>query len=143
MDALLAVWIINRLKDRSANRRTLKDHFIEEIKGIRAEYAKCLSNLYSSKSIAANVLPWFKLMNMKIDDVAKHVHRKYKIDRDKLRPYQIDLRELVTNNDDFVRHFNSGRPVVFTTQSKNELMMFQQSNVHLFNDIIISINDFD
>ena len=62
------------------------------------EYKTFLTNLYLNTTHPQKIIPWFKLMNIKVDDLMSIVNAKYKIDEKKLKPYQIDLRELITNS---------------------------------------------
>lgn len=140
VNAGLAYWIVRTIQNKLTNKRVLKDHFINEIKEIRNEYKTCLNNLYSNNTHPHRVIPWFKLMNIKVDDLMKIVYTKYKIDRSKLKPYQIELRDLITNNNDFMAQYNSDK-VTFTEGSRSQLIKFQQSHNQLFNEIIITIND--
>ena len=69
-----------------------------------------------------------------------YLKEKYKIDEKKLEPYQNELRELITNNNDFINQFRNDK-VVFSEASRSELIKFQQTHNKLFNEIIIAIND--
>lgn len=140
VNAILAYWIVRTIQNKLTNKRVLKDHFINEIKEIRNDYKTFLNNLYSNTTHPQRVIPWFKLMNIKVDDLMKIVHTKYSIDKGKLKPYQIELQELITNNEDFIAQYN-GEKVVFSETSRTQLIKFQQSHNQLFNEIIITIND--
>lgn len=145
VNAILAYWIVRTIQNKLTNRRVLKDHFINEVKEIRSEYKICLTNLYNNKTHPENVIPWFKLMNIKVSDLMKLIHTKYKIPVNSLLPYQNDLRELVTNNDEFNHQFKekkeANKPVEFSDNSRHSLIKFQQEHNHIFNDIIVAIND--
>lgn len=143
VNATIGIWIVKTIQNRLTNKRTLKDHFINELKDIRNEYKTCLNNLYTDQTIAKKVMPWFKLMNIKVADLMKHISIKYKIPKDFLNPYQNELRELITNNPEFISQFNSTVPIKFSDSSKVMLIKFQQDNTHLFQELIIQINDCD
>lgn len=140
VNAGLAYWIVRTIQNKLTNKRVLKDHFINEIKEIRNDYKTCLDNLYSNNTHPHRVIPWFKLMNIKVEDLMTIVSTKYKIDKSKLKPYQIELLDLITNNHDFMAQYNSDK-VTFSENSRSQLIKFQQSNNQLFNEIIIAIND--
>lgn len=138
----LAIWIVRTIQNKLTNKRTLKDHFINEVKDIRNEYKTCLSNLYSNQTKPKKVIPWFKLMNIKVDDLMLLISTKYKkVERNFLNPYQIEIRELITENDDFISKFESDDTLNFSENSKSQIIIFQQKHNHLFNDVIILIND--
>jgi hypothetical protein len=137
----LAVWIVNTIQNRMTNKRTLKDHFISEVKEIRNDYKTLLSNLYSDKMIAKELPSRFKLMNIKVSDIMTLIFDKYRIDKTMLSPYQNNLRELITENEDFIKNFEKENSLKFSENSKIQIMKFQQDNNHLFNELIIKIND--
>lgn len=140
VNALLAYWIVRTIQNKLTNKRVLKDHFINEIKEIRNDYKTCLNNLYTNNTHPHRVIPWFKLMNIKVDDIMEIIHLKYKVNKSKLKPYQIELQELITNNHDFMAHYNNEK-VNFSEQSKAQIIKFQQTHNQIFNEIIMSIND--
>lgn len=137
----LAIWIVRTIQNNLKNRRVLKDHFITELKDIRKEYKICLTNLYANSTYPKNIIPWFKLMNIKVTDLMECITLKYKIDKATLSPYQNELRDLVTDNEDFIRQYESNSPVIFSEGSKNTFILFQQKYNGLFNQLIIKIND--
>jgi len=141
INSALAIWIVKKIQNRLTNKRVLKDHFIAEIKEIRDEYRCFLNDLYASKKTASVIIPWFKLMNIKTNDVLELINVKYEIDKTILSPYQNNLRELITENKDFIENYNKNCPIVFSEISKTQIIKFQQDNNHLFNEIIVKIND--
>lgn len=141
VNSALTIWIVRTIQNRLTNKRVLKDHFIVEIKEIRSEYKCFLNKLYANKMTAQSIIPWFKLMNIKINDIIDLISEKYRIDKTILKPYQNDLRELITENEDFIKMFKSDKPIDFSDNSKNQFIKFQQENNHLFNKIIVKIND--
>lgn len=141
VNSALAFWIVRTIQTKLTNRRVLKDHFISEIKEIRNDYRNCMNNLYSNNTSAKKVIPWFKLMNIKIEDLMICINDKYKIDKKLLSPYQNELRDLITENVDFINQFKSGKPIEFSDLSRNSFIKFQQEHNQLFNHLIIKIND--
>lgn len=141
VNALVAWWIVRTIQNRLTNNRVLKDHFIEEIKDIRNEYRNFLNNLYAAKTEIRTIIPWFKLMNIRVSDLMTLIHQKYSIDQQTLSPYQNDLRELVTESDEFNMQFREGGNIIFSESTKTKLIEFQNTYNHLFNELIININD--
>lgn len=142
VNAGLAYWIVQTIQNKLTNKRVLKDHFINEIKEIRNDYKTCLNNLYSNNAQPERIIPWFKLMNIRVNDLMFHIHQKHRIDKKKLDPYQNELRELITNNNDFINSFKFKKDkIVFSSESRSEIIKFQQTHNKLFNGIIIAIND--
>ncbi|ATA83766.1 hypothetical protein [Capnocytophaga sputigena] len=140
INSSLSIWLVITIQNRLTNKRVLKDHFITEIKDIRSEYKIFLNNLYSNNTRVKSVIPWFKLMNIKVIDIMRTINEIYKIDENILNPYQNELRELITENEDFISSFNLEQNIIFSDNSKTKIIEFQQKNNSLFNRLIIEIN---
>lgn len=143
VNAAFGFWIVRTIQGKMTDKRVLKDHFIVEIKELRSEYKSFLIHLYSNNIHPKKVIPWFKLMNIKIDDLMELISPRYKIDKNVLLPYQTSLRDLVTENEDFMQQFKVDKNVVFTEGSRASFIKFQQEHNKLFNSVITKINDAD
>lgn len=141
VNSLLAIWIVRTLQSNLANKRYLKDHLIQEIKNLRNEYSKFLNELNSGNMKPQKVAPWFKLMNIKVHDTMELVNEKYKIDKDLLKNYQVELRDLVTEFEEFNTNYRKNCNIQLGSQSLRHLIQFQQKNQSKFNKLIININD--
>ena len=76
-----------------------------------------------------------------MNDLIVILNSKYKIQIDKLLPYQTELPELITDSDDFINQFKGDKPVKFSQETKKSIIRFQQQHNQLFNELIILIND--
>lgn len=143
ISAGLAIWLARTIQNRLTNRRVLKDYLIQEIKELRTEYRDFFKKIYTDDGIkGSETLSWLKLMQLKGDDLLKIANKRYRIDLKILNPYQIDLPEIITENEEFNAQFKS-MYISFTENSRRKFNMFEQMNDHLFNEIIILINDAD
>lgn len=140
VNIILTIWIITRIQNKSNNKRLLKDHYINEIKEIKNDYKILLSNLYNCKVSPKTVIPWFKLMNIKVNDIMDEINCNYSINKNFLNSYQNELRDLLTDNEDFNNQFNDEK-LIFSVNSKNSIIKFQQEYNKLFNQIILKINN--
>lgn len=135
----LTIWIVVVIQNKLTNKRALKDYLIEELKGFRLEYRVFFNDLLSSKLKPQTMLAWFKLMNIKIDDFMEIANKQYKIDKNMLNAFQNDLRELITENKDYINCYNK-KVVTLSSASQSAIIKFQQENFKKFNEIIIIIN---
>lgn len=140
VNVLLTIWIVTVIQDKLTNRRALKDYMIDEIKGFRSEYRLFFNNLFASKMNPQTVLAWFKLMNIKIEDFMEIAHKQYDIDKNLLKAFQNDLRELITENEDYIKCYNKD-VVIFSPASQSAIIKFQQENFKRFNSVIVAINE--
>lgn len=141
VNAILAFWVVNELQKKIDNQRTLKNHFISEVKEIQKDYQKYLSKLYNGKMTPKKTLAWFKLMNIKINNLIELIHSIYGIDDKILHPYQVKLRELITENDDYINKFKEDNTISLSDKSKNSIMNFHDKNRIIFSRLIVTINN--
>ncbi len=121
--------------------RVLKNHLISEINGIRLEYRDFLKNISTGKITPKTVSPWFKLMNIKTQDLMMLIEEKYKIDKSVLSPFQLELLMLITEMDEFNSAYSSNDAISLNPSSLNRIIKFQQNYSNRFNKLIVSIND--
>lgn len=140
VNSALAIWIVTSVQNTLSNKRILKDHFIEEVKYIRDGYRIYLSNSIQGKLDPSNAQAWFKLMNMKIDDLMQHLNSSYAIDLNFLKSFQVDLRSVILESPDFMNQYTK-KNVDFSSNTKSDILRFQQDHGKIFNDLIIKINE--
>ncbi len=136
----LTYWIIDSLQDRKNNKRILKDHYINEVKEIKSDFKTLFTELFGAKITPKNFLTWYKLANVKMKDLVEDLNEIYKIESNCLNPYQTELRNIITENKDYISQFKKDELKLSPT-TKNILIRFQQNNNKIFNKIIIKINN--
>lgn len=141
INVIFGVWVIITIQKNLNNRRILKDHFIAEIKDIRNEYRDFLVSLSSNRIKPKQVAPWFKLMNIKVTNLVGILNNKYNLDNKVLYPYQVELRETVTEFEEYINNFKTNTEIKLNDESMGKIINFQQTNNGIFNKIIIHIND--
>lgn len=141
VNSCLAIWVVKNLQKNLANRRYLKNHIISEIKDLKSDYRNFLNELHLGKIKPKKIAPWLKLINIKVQDVMEIVSDKYKIDENTLRNYQVELRKVITEFDEFILNYKENKCFKLKDKSIQELIKFQQNNSSKFNSLIIKIND--
>lgn len=109
VNSFLAIWIVRSVQNSINNKRILKDHFINEVKSISEEYRIFINDLQLGKIYPKSVLPWFKMMNIKITDLLNVFAERYKIDKNYLAPYRDELNELITESDDYANNYKTNK----------------------------------
>lgn len=137
----LTVWIVKVIQRQLTDKRTLKNHFITEVIEIRSIYRDKLSDLYAGKSYAKSLISWFKLMNIKINDLMLLINKIYDIDIGILKPYRSELRLLITEMKEFTEGYEFDKPIKFSSHSKQQILKFQDRHNNIFNNLIVQIND--
>lgn len=141
INSLLAIWIVITIQKKLRNRRVLKDHIINEILDIRLSYKRQVEKIHSSKAKPKELLPWFKLMNVKVINLMDIANSKYGIDKQIFDPFQTQLRFIITEDQGYINSFKNNQEVELTDHTKQILLKFLQENNYRFNSAIVSIND--
>lgn len=132
--------ILFKIQSRENNKRVLKDHFIEEIKQLKSDYRDFIDKLYLGEVNAREAVTWFKMTNVRVNELVGLMNQKYKVHPKVFEPYQITLRNLITNSEDFIRAWNSPT-VQFSEESKKMILAFRTKYENRFNKVIIDVND--
>ena len=141
VNSILAIWIVRTLQNNLANKRYLKDYIITEIKDLRLEYKNFLNELHSGKLKPKKIVPWFKLMSIRLQDTMEIVSGKYEIDKGILKNYQLKLKKIVTEFEEFNSNYKENKCFELTEKSLKEIVKFQQENNYKFNYVILKINE--
>lgn len=136
----VAIWVGYTLQVALTAERTIKEILIKEIEKLSDKY-----NLLYSKTLEEGINPrlilsWFKSFNIEADTLLKKTNEMYGIDCSFLKPFQTDLRELITNDESYMNNFKSE---IFKPSNAliNDIQGFHKNNYHLFLDLICKIND--
>ena len=140
VNGFLAIFIVKNVQKSQDNERVIKDHFINEVKAIKDQYALFYNNVIYGRLTSKEMLEWFKLMNIKVLDVSNMLNAHYKIKNDIFNPFIVNLPDLITNDNCFISQFNS---LNFTIdmQLKRKIFDFHSRNLKIFNECIIMINN--
>lgn len=134
------IWIVKALQSRLNNERVIKDHFINEVKDLRVEYKSFLSAIYSGTKQHGQIIPTFRLLGIKLSDLMAILENQFEIDKDFLNPYTWELNTIVTDDATFISIREENKNYKPTPETCQKLMKFQGDNSHLFNELIIQIN---
>ncbi|MEQ9313509.1 MAG: hypothetical protein RJQ05_13245 [Cytophagales bacterium] len=136
----LAIWLVLTLQNKLANQRVLKDHLINEIKDLRDQYKSFINDLRSGKIKPKDVNSRLKLMNITAHDLIDLSKKKAGCKKDFLNSYQVELRDIVTEFPEYKSSFKANIEFELDSESVTQLLKFQQQNQHLFNDLILIVN---
>lgn len=143
VDFIIAVFIVNAVQKKIESDRVTKDYFIKEFIEIRNLYKNFFDDLEGGKIHSRNLLPWFKYVSIRTDDALRILNQKYGIELNIMDPYVVILREWLSENQDFVKCYGKKAYIKLSEKSMNELFVFQQNHNHIFNDVIVKINESD
>lgn len=135
----LALLINYNIQKSLNNKRALKDLLIIEIKEIRTSYNDFYISLLKGNQNANDIKQWLKSMTIKINSIYPLL-KKYNIDNNCFAPYTEELRDIITESNDFEKGYKC-KSITFSNAFKTSIFSFQKKNDHIFIDIIQKIND--
>lgn len=140
INVILAWWLITSLQKRAADKRFIKEFFIEELKELKKEYSKFFEDLISSKLNASQIVPTLTLINVKLDDVSKSISSKNFIGENYFNDYKNNLLLLITEFEEVELAYEKNLIVKLGQNSINDLIIFRQNYDSTFNNLILLIN---
>lgn len=141
VNSFLAIWIVKTIQNKLNNKRVLKDHFISEIKDLRSEYNDYLRKL-SYMAISPKGTPrFFKYLDIKKNHLLNDLGSIYCVKNDKLNLFHSELRELITNCEEFTENYREDNEFSLRSKTKAKLDRIQIKYNGIFNELIISVND--
>ncbi len=138
---IFGFWIASNLQRKLTSKRVLKDHLINEVKTLNDFYFDFINELIEDKRNVKGLISLFKTMNVKIKKIMEIIHDHYGISPLFLTTYQIGLRNIILECSEYESAFSSGGILKVSEETINKLMVFRQQNEHLFNELILKINN--
>jgi hypothetical protein len=138
---IFGFWISSNLQKKITSKRVLKDHLINEVKTLNDFYFNFINDLMEDKKKVKGMIALFKSMNIKIKKIMEIIQDNYKISNLYLTTYQISLRNIILNCKEYEFAFKNGGYLELSNETINELLKFRQQNEHLFNELILLINN--
>ena len=139
VNAILGIAIALIIK-RISNKRAIKDYFMNEIKNIREDYRKFLIDLFGGKFTFNSTNNWFQVMNMRLINLEETLKNIHKISNFGAKDLNHDLRDIITNHQDFNDAFNKSS-VTISQLHKQEIVKKQAEISKSLMDTIIDINN--
>ena len=141
VNAALGFWIVRTIQNKLTNQRVLKDHFISEIKDLRAEYNEFIKKMYSGLVEPQETLRWFKIASIKKNHLLTDIRDIYTTGDDKLDEFHNKLHDIVINSNEFIMNYRANSPISSSRITHRKLDNIQATYNGIFNKLIIMVND--
>lgn len=136
----VSIWVVRTLQKKLNNERRLKDYFISEISAVQGEYRNLISSVLASKESPKLLKIKFSNLEAKLNSLMRILEQKYHISHELLYQYQINLRMIIEDDPGYTRVYRVDSRFTLTPESVRAIYTLDRDNVHLFYDIIITIN---
>ena len=142
----LAGWVITLYIAVSINRkldseRTLKNHFIEEVKVIRGLEEAIFNYILSDKVKPQQLRSMMGNLNTNVGDLMNLLKTQYGIDDGFLMAFQWKYSQLITDDESFTSNYKGNKEFKFAQQLLKNFTGYRSDKLHLFNDLIVVINN--
>lgn len=138
VNAILAVWIVNTLQKRQNNERFIKEHFIQEVKGLREDLKRQMNLLYLGRMKKAESVTRMKLVGIKAANIVNILQNCFFLDCSDLNNHLVNLNRVITDDEHFIH--GTDENLRLTIGSKRKLLELQESFYNSFNNYIIQVN---
>ncbi len=137
---LIIVILIGLFYNKSfSDKREVKNFLVEELKSFHKNYKDFANGVYNDKLDANSILNWFKLSNMKLDNLNYFLSQNLNIKDKRIKDEIIKLRELITDSTSFNNSF-SNLNVQLSHSVKSEIISNNRIITHVIFDTILKVN---
>lgn len=135
----VTIWIGSTLQRAITSERAIKDFLIKNIEEINKHYKSFYADLLGGKFEPKHVLQWFKSFNVEIEPICNKLSEFTNCNYDTLSPFRHELREIITEDEDFINNFDKGL-LDPSVKLRLKIQDFHKRNYHIFIDLICEIN---
>ena len=133
----IALYITNILQKKLDNSRANKDYLINIISEYRITYDHFIKDLFSDKLNNKEIIQWFKIMTINIETLKENDDQCI---YDTLLLEHINLRNIITNSDDFNNQFTNDC-IVLSNSLKNKIIPVNKELKRIKHNCIRLINN--
>lgn len=121
----LAWWLVGVFeKDRNI-KETRKEFLISEVEELRVDIKELLNGLYNNKYKTGELVPVFKLLNIKLQTLSKIVSSEIEVDLVPIENIIIYLRSKITESEEYIVGFKGNEKLVTSRKTKSFLLQLQ------------------
>ena len=140
-DIIIALVITKIITQRLSADRELRNFFITEVRDFSQKYKSFMQDVLDGKIVGKHAISYGKKASMEIDEIMRCVSKKYGIDKNLLKNIKKTLKITLLN---FSWHKKEMASENVIQLQDNEITLLNQQhikNCHLFNDLIMLINE--
>jgi hypothetical protein len=141
VNGFLAWWIVNSIQKRMKDERTIKDHFILEIKDLRGDCRGLLTSIFSGKRTPDEMIFSLKLIGIKSTHLLDIFDTNFKISKNYLNQYLVEINQIITDDSNFIANANTNNKITLSDQTQRAILRFQAQHQMVFNNLILLVND--
>lgn len=137
----ITLYIASSISRKLDSERTLKNHFIEEVKTIRDYEASIFQYIIVNNIKPQQLKSKMGNLNTNVSDLMNLLEKQYGINNNYLNAFQWQYSQLITDDEDFTSNYKSNSEFNFGTQLLKDFATYRADKLYLFNNLIVEINN--
>ncbi len=137
----ITLYIARTISRKLDSERTLKNHFIDEVKIVREHEEAIFQYIITNKIKPQQLKSMLGNFNTTIGDLMNLLKSQYGIEDSYLNAFQWKYSQLITDDEDFTSSFKDDVEFRFKSQLLKNFSSYRADKLKLFNDLIVLINN--
>lgn len=137
----ITVYIARNISRKLDSERTLKNHFIEEVKVVRAHEESIFQYIISNEIKPQQLKSMMGNLNTCVGDLMTLLKQQYGLNENFLNDFQWKYSQLVADDEDFTSNYKDDTVFRFKPQLLKSFVSYRADKLKLFNDLIVLINN--
>lgn len=137
----ITLYIALSISRKLDSERTLKNHFIDEVKAIRENEEAIFKYIIENSIHPQRLKSMMGNLNTRVGDVMNLLKSQYGIQEDFLNAFQWKYSQLISDDEDFTSNYKEDKEFQFSYQSLKDFSNYRMDKIRLFNDLIVLINN--
>lgn len=138
---VVTLYIARTISRKLDSERTLKNHFIEEVKDVRVHEERLFQYIISDKIRPHQLKSMMGSLNTSVGDLMNLLQSQYGVDSNYLNAFQWQYSQHITDDEDFTSNFKKNTEFKFKPQMLKDFTSYRADKIKLFNDLIVMINN--
>ena len=137
----ITLYIAISISRKLDSERTLKNHFIDEVKAVRNHEEAIFQYIISNSIKPQQLKSMMGSLNTNVGDLMNLLKDQYGIDDSFLNAFQWKYSQLITDDEDFTSNYKGDHEFNFKPQLLKDFSNYRADKLKLFNDLIVVINN--
>lgn len=133
-------WVGTKIQHNFAKSRTLRDYFMGELSSLQSFYREFVNKILADELDAVTVKNTLKDLSLRIDNLDKFMHLRYKISERIIKDAHTKFQQEVTGHDEFNEQFRNEK-LVLTPATKAFLSPLYAEIANSITERVININE--
>lgn len=137
----LTLYIASTISRKLDSERTLKNHFIDEIKAVRENEEAIFKYVIDNNIQPQTLKSLTGNLNTRVGDLMNLLKSQYGIAEDYLTAFQWKYSQLFSDDDDYTSNYKENKEFKFNHQLLKDFTNYRTDKLKLFNDLIVLVNN--